>query len=337
MRYCCISIDVECDKGPNWLIKKPMQFTSVHHTIPDYLQPCLQAAGAKATYLLSPEVLNDPKNIKILSTVRQQGAELGTHLHSEFVPPFDNTGANKTQRMQNEYPRHIEEKKIVNLTERFKTVFNFSPTAFRAGRFGLSNHTLTILQKYDYCVDSSVAPFSSWKNEIDFFGAPTQPYFPDQHNFRQKGDMHIVEIPVTIGACWWEYIPPALFRVLPPTCLFWGVLRKHLFLNGKFTPVWLRPTFATTRQMKKLEKRESRKVSDVFLNMMFHSVEFSAGNSPYAQSREKVNDFKRELETTLNHLKIMGYKFVTLTEAAKIFRKRYEHSTHHRIRTPGRS
>jgi hypothetical protein len=336
MRYCCITIDVECDKGPNWLVKQPLQFRSVHDTIPNCLQPCFQSVGAKATYLLSPEVLNDAKNIATLTKIKQEGAELGTHLHGEFVAPFEEKDTAKTSHMLSHYPPEIEAQKIYNLTEKFKQIFQFTPRSFRAGRFGLSTKTLSILEKLDYSVDTSVAPFSSWKNEINFFGAPTQPYFPDRNNFNHRGDMRIVEIPVSIGASWWDYIPGFVLKSIPSDSLFWGVLRKYLLLDRKFRPIWLRPVFASFDQMKKLEKRERRKTKDVFLNMMFHSVEFSAGHSPYAQNVDKVNFYINRLISILSYLKSNGYQFVTLSEAANIFRKKNENSTYHRIRTPGR-
>jgi peptidoglycan/xylan/chitin deacetylase (PgdA/CDA1 family) len=332
VRCCCISIDVECDKGPDWLVKYPLQFKSVHDTIPNCLQPCFQSVGAKATYLLSPEVLDDAKSIATLAEIKQKGAELGTHLHGEFIPPFEEKNTERTSHILSHYPPEIEAQKIYNLTEKFKQIFQFTPNSFRAGRFGLSDKTLSILEKLNYSVDTSVAPFSSWKNEINFFGAPTQPYFPDQNNF----DMRLVEIPVTIGASWWDYIPKFVLKIVPSDSLFWGVLRKHLHLERKFRPIWLRPTFATFDQMKKLEKRERMKKQDVFLNMMFHSVDFSAGHSPYAQDVMEVNVYKKRLISILSYLKSNGYQFITLSEAANIFRKKNENSTHYRIRTSGR-
>ncbi len=336
MRYCSISIDVECDKGPNWLVKRPLQFRSVLDTIPNCLQPCFQSMGAKATYLLSPEVLNDEESVATLSKIRQKGAELGTHLHGEFIPPFEEKEAVKTRHMLSHYSPEIEAQKLENLTKKFKQIFQFNPNSFRAGRFGLSNKTLSILEKLNYSVDTSVAPFSAWKNEINFFGAPTQPYFPDQNNFKRRGDMRIVEMPVTIGASWWDYIPTSVLKIVPSDSLFWGVLRKYFFLERKFRPIWLRPTFATFDQMKKLEKKERMKTEDVFLNMMFHNVDFSAGHSPYAQDITGVNVYKKRLACILSYLKSNGYQFVTLSEAANIFREINENSTHYRIRTAGR-
>lgn len=187
--YLSITIDTECDKGPGWLIQKPLKFRSTIDGIPNILEPIFQQFGAKATYFLSPEVIQNDECVSVLKDVQKSGAELGTHLHGEFIEPHTKLDTDATWEMQSTYTRDIEYQKIKNLTTLFKEKFGYDPTSFRAGRFGIGKNTLPILADLGYTIDSSVAPYCMWKDKggfIEFFGVPTQPYHPDINDPKKK-------------------------------------------------------------------------------------------------------------------------------------------------------
>jgi len=89
--FLCVTIDCECDKGPRWRTELPLSFTGVTVGIAEKLHPLFARFGVKPTYLLSSEVMSDAASVEVLRSL--EGAELGTHLHGEFV---GNEGAPRT-------------------------------------------------------------------------------------------------------------------------------------------------------------------------------------------------------------------------------------------------
>jgi hypothetical protein len=265
--FLCVSIDCECDKGPAWRTQRPLRFAGVHVGIAERLQPLFLHFGAKATYLLSPELLRDESCVERLASL--EGCELGTHLHGEMAEP-EAFQPDVTNALQRDYPPEVERAKMTWLTDSFRAAFGRAPRSFRAGRFGIGASSLAILDDLGYAVESSVTPHVDWSAispGLSFVGAPTQPYHPDPANPGSPGASRLLEVPVTIR-------PSVLSRV--------PLLGKHVEHR------WLRPTRARGKALIALARetlraeRLSRPERPVILNAMFHNVEVVAGASPYA-------------------------------------------------------
>lgn len=324
--YFVVSIDTECDKGPGWLIQRPLQFRAVLEGIPKRLEPVFREFGARATYLLSPEVLRNDECVAILKDVNRDGAELGTHLHGEFIEPHTIFDTDGTWVMQNTYSREVEASKLDNLTQLFRYRFGYSPRCFRAGRFGIGRNTLPILSNLGYWVDSSVAPFAQWADKggnVEFFGVPTQPYFPSEENYKVRGSLPILEVPVTTGNSWYDYLPQPILRAIPRYPRIWGRLIKRLGIKSKMKVCWLRPTFQSIsfedicRLM--LSYLNRFKNDDVFFVMMFHNVDILPGCSPYAQNENEAKQLLERLAQILEFTQLHNAKFVTLSEIRCLF------------------
>lgn len=326
MIYLAITIDTECDKGPGWLIQRPLRFRSVVEGIPERLEPIFREFGARATYLLSPEVMQNDECVTILQEANQRGAELGTHLHGEFIEPHTVLEADTTWAMQNTYSREVEAKKLENLTHLFVDRFGYSPRSFRAGRFGIGRNTLSILSKLDYWVDSSVAPFSQWADKggsVEFFGVPSQPYFPSNESYKLRGSLPILEVPVTTGNSWYDYFPQSILRLIPRYPRLWGGLTKRLGMRSKLKVSWLRPTFPSISfdDIRNLLLTQLNRYNNgnVFLVMMFHNVDIVPGCSPYAQNENDAKLFIKRLIQTLEFAQRRQIHFVTLSEIRELF------------------
>lgn len=273
--FLCVSIDCECDKGPRWRLQRPLRFAGITDGIGARLEPLFRAHGAKATYLLSPEVMRDEASVETLRGVAAT-AELGTHLHGEMATP-DDFEPEVTAVFQRDYPRDVEAAKLASLTGAFRSAFDHAPRSFRAGRFGIGEHSLGLLADLGYAVESSVTPFVEWSDVgapgLDFRRAPTQPYHPDPRAPGQRGDSPLLEIPVTIR--------PRLLNRLP-------------LLGARLERRWLRPTKASGRALVELAKdeiedaRATSPARPVVLNAMFHNVEVVPGASPYAQTEREA-------------------------------------------------
>jgi hypothetical protein len=299
----CVSIDCECDKGPAWRTRRPLAFEGVHVGIAERLHPLFQRFGAKPTYLLSPELFRDARCIERLAAL--EGCELGTHLHGELAEPgaFEPDVTNAVQR---DYPRDVEEAKLAWLTEAFRAAFGRAPRSFRAGRFGLGESTVSLLDALGYAVESSVTPHVDWSDVspgLSFVGAPTQPYHPDPRRPSQRGEARLLEVPVTI-------LPSPLARV--------PLLGKHVEHR------WLRPTrssgqalVAIAREAVDAEQRE-HPGRTVVLNAMFHNVEVCAGTSPYASTEDEARRIVDRVAALLEHCRGEGIPCVGLEDVPEV-------------------
>ena len=304
--YLIISIDTECDKGPNWQVRQPLQFKNVLEGIPKRLQPLFEKYNLKPTYLLSPEVLMNDDCTNLFKSLNENG-ELGTHLHAEFIKPDPNWTAEYTNSFQSDYETRIEFEKLKNLTDLFKAKFDYYPESFRAGRFGISKQTLRFLQDLGYKVDSSVTPFWWWSGEngkgVNFLGSPYQPYHPSSNDFRIPGELRILEVPITIINFFWDKLPMRFQRRLNPLNRV-QITVLNLIFNKKLRCMWLRPTFSSTEEMLAVSAYISQNASTdhIVLCMMFHSNEATASMSPYNSSDNEVCLFLKRLNEYFNSL-----------------------------------
>src|SRR5205823_3568889 len=140
-RALMVTIDTEVDKDRAWRISDPPSFSSVIQGVPDVLSPLFDEFGVVPTYLLSPEVIEDRESAAVLGELGDR-AELGTHLHAEFVEPErtlrrEVMAGQPTEAVQCAYPPEVERAKLKSLTDLFTATFGQRPTAFRAARYGL--------------------------------------------------------------------------------------------------------------------------------------------------------------------------------------------------------
>jgi hypothetical protein len=298
-----ISIDTECDKGEGWKVKQPFRFENVLRGIPDRLQPVFEKFNIIPTFLLSPEVMLNDKCVSLFRSLGQR-IDLGTHLHAEFIPPHENMRAEDTRQFQSSLGRSEECEKLANLTRLFQDRFGYSPRTFRAGRFGLSHFTLSILEDLGYEIDSSVTPFMWWWQErgkgVNFLGAPSQPYFPEVGDFRKKGSMKILEVPVTLVNRFWERFPRSFLLAMNPLAR-WQTVLMNVVLGKRLRSLWLRPTYSTSGQMMSVTEHLAGKVTDgrLTLCMMFHSNEATPGASPYHLTEDSVSAFLDRIQSYL--------------------------------------
>lgn len=287
LKLFVISIDTECDKGRNWEIIRPLSFVGIYKGVGEYLQPLFEKHKIKATYLISPEVMGDAKSVEILKDIERSGAELGTHLHGEFLEPLSNPNAYKTEEKAEDYDDEVEYQKLKNLTDLFVNVFGFRPTSYRAGRFSITPRTFNFLERLGYKVDSSITPYSFGHLPI----SPT-PYFVK----------NILEVPITSYTENWGF-----FKILKASPFYkWRKFRK---VASRFGPIWLRPSLFDYKSMLKLVDGLEKRFGEMVLNMFMHNMEVIPGLSPYDAEFTRKN-----LENIIPAIIDKGYKPGTLHE-----------------------
>lgn len=312
------TIDTECDHDPFWVKSNPLTFDSVCTAIPDRLQPLFERYGARPTYLLASEVLEDDRCVEVLNSLGST-CELGTHLHAEYVNPFRkyaHDAGTKPTEWACSYSLEVEFAKLENLTKLFTRRMGHAPLSYRAGRFGANAQTVKNLCALGYKVDTSVTPHLIWESadghRLDFSDAPEQPYFPARDSIRTRGAYGILEVPVTI-------VEEFSLRELT------GLFRKSLqssFSRRVFRPVWLRPSSTSLSTMKSAALKVQRKYSglrQIVINVMFHSMELVPGASPYARTAEESRVIFERISGFLDFCVRVGWDFCTLSEVHALF------------------
>lgn len=304
--FVVVSIDTECDKGPGWKTQFPLCFRSVTEGIPGIFTPLFRKYDLVPTYLVSPEILQDEDCVALLRGL--QDAELGTHLHGEFIEPEADRDAAVTSTPQTAYAPDVERQKLKNLTDLFHSAIGRRPLSFRAGRFALGRRSLPFLEELGYRVDSSVTPFRT--NEYpgglssNYWGAPLAPYHPSAGDPRRKGSLRLLEVPVTILAPAVARWPSFLLRRLSDRAVKTAPMR--MLLGGPIEKMWVRPLRGTGEQLAAWADAviaSWEPDSTPVLNVMFHSVEVIAAASPYTQTEQEVRGLLGGLEHLFEHLR----------------------------------
>lgn len=317
--YFAVTIDTESDRSPDWSISKNTSFHSVTYAIPYKFMPLFEKYLVIPTFLLSPEVVENDKCVKVLQNLKD-GAELGTHLHSEFAEPFrtlfpSNMAGKKTKIMQSRYSENIEKKKLEWTTKLFQTKFGYLPKSFRAGRFGLGKNTLEHLAYLGYTVDTSVTPGIRWCDEGGKADFREWTFNSKRITVSEKNNLTIVEIPITI-------LPKSMGeRMFESSRLMHFSIMAQSLLNRINEANWLRPSYNTADRMinicKKVIKFSKDKSKPIILNMMLHNVEVISNASPYSKSQFQANLVMERMEKVLEYGRAEGFIFQSLSKTAE--------------------
>lgn len=290
-KHVWITIDTEMDADIHWKKRWPPQYTSVYEGIPKRLRPIWDQYHVHPIYFVSPEVLYSDECCCVLKEEIEKGAIIGAHLHPEYIEPDSHWGK-EIETITPQFPNsacstELEFKKLENLTELIETKLHVKPEWYRGARFGTDLDTIHILEKLGYRYDSSVTPNIDWtsKGGPDHSKAPIDRYHVASDDMYRKGDLGIVEMPVTILGKRWGFIG----RLLPDNWLFYK---------------WLRPTHMTYLEMKQMVK-SLRGHND--LVMMFHSMEIVINKTPYVRNRWMQRYYLWRLDKILAYIKKMGY------------------------------
>jgi len=286
-----ITIDTEPDCDTSWKRSDPLVFESVLIGVPQILRPIWNKFEIKPVYFVSPEVVRDPQCCEVLKKEIQFGAEIGTHLHSEYIEPqkkYENFAGTPSK----EYPcfacsTEVEFEKIKNLTDLIAKNLGVRPVSYRAARYGADLDTIKSLEKLDYKVDSSITPHIDWSYQSgpDHSKAPEQPYFISSDDYYSPGSSKILEVPISIS-------------------------KKRFFLlpDKWFFHRWLRPTHMTVFEMKLLVKEFLKKYDTPVFNMMFHSMEIIPGKTPFVKTALAQKAYINKLEIIIAYLKEKSFQ-----------------------------
>jgi hypothetical protein len=268
-KWFTVTIDTEGDRVCPFFVRRwgPLtgKFNSVLEGIPR-LRSVWNDLSVLPVYLVTDGVLSCPDCVGVLKQEQGAGAEIGTHLHIG-----DDFPCNVPQERQ-----HLEQ-----LTSLYEQAFGARPCSYRAGRYGMSDKTLTALSELGYKVDSSVTPYVDWSAQ----GGPDYRAFSN----RPYWDRGILEVPITIlgKRKWWPF-------------------------GGWSRYKWLRPSVATAEHLKRIVDLACQAGLEV-LNMTFHTMELIPRASPYVRTKAEAVLFLRRVEKTVAYMMKKGFEATTLS------------------------
>ncbi len=266
--------------------------------------------GIKPTYVIDYPIASQADGIKPLKELYdEQLCDIGAHLHPWVTPPFNETVNNK-----NSFPGNLsydqEYQKLKKLTQTIEDNFGFSPTIYKAGRYGVGNNTSKILKDLGYQIDCSVVPntdFSS-SNGPDFsLQKNCQPYWFAENK--------ILEIPLTV-----DYVG----LLSGAGNRLYNTLQQDKFIKlkvpgifsrlGLFERIRLSPEGHTLDELKRLTLSMLQKNHKIFC-LTYHSSTLMPGGSPYVNNEKELAAFLDTIDQYLDFFEntIKG-KFSTLKE-----------------------
>lgn len=199
MKTCFLSIDVE---------KRERQQKGVFEGVEklDDILNIFKRHQVHATLFVTGEVLEKyPNLVKKWSEDFEIGCHHYRHITLDKLEPEE------------------KERQIRDFVNLYKDIFGIYPSGFRAPRHSIDSQGFGILEKYGFLYDSSVVPrliflhrYSGYKGK-----APIMPYCPSFKNYRQKGDMKILEIPdassflgIPLAGTWIRHLGVSFFKFL---------------------------------------------------------------------------------------------------------------------------
>jgi hypothetical protein len=321
-----LTIDTEGDN--QWTHGLELTVENIKY-VPRFQDLC-EKYNIKPTYLVTSEICEDNFAREIFKEyLKSDKAEIGAHLHSWTTPPFlDKNGYRFNDidhAFASELPQDLLASKIKYLTDQIEASFGKRSFSFRSGRYGFNIDVARVLADNSYLIDSSVTPFMQWSNIQGISGGTGGPDFLDHTPYPFKYDFEsrsLIEIPITILPTRFplnssKTLAISYFRNVDKS-IFLRILRKFFFRNQ---PLWLRPLGWMDINLFEELLNEAMKIELPYIVMMFHSSELMPGCSIYRTDKDAVEKLYVLLELFFDLLRNRGINSVTLTEAARNWKK----------------
>lgn len=318
------TIDVEEDM-PGWEITDPITVQNAT-ALPQLADACAEI-GVRPTYLCTYPVVTDPVSSQILRSLSARGdCEIGTHLHPWNTPPFNGIpGRDVDERTVPYYQYELGPErfrlKLEVLHAAITELTGTAPVSFRAGRFGIDAATLAVLPELGYQVDSSVTPLEEHLDDDgpDFRSAPQAPYRPSRHDISRRGDLPIVEVPVSVAL---THRLPRMFTQafvhIPKTMHVRGLLSRDYLRLVDFA--WLYPARFDLDLMVRAATTLHGEGNPI-LNVFIHSSELIPGASGRVRTQGDVDEFVARARSILRFcIEEFGALPMTLGEAGRELR-----------------
>lgn len=327
--YLFITIDTEEDPWGGYTEKNPPLLNIKNIPL---LQEIFDKHAVVPTYLINYPVATDNYSIELLKALyKEKRCDIGTHCHPWNNPPFVGEEANEINSFLCNLPYDLILKKLTELHSAIVENFHFTPTVFRAGRWGVGENVIKVIHKLGYKVDTSVTPYVSWEH----CGGPKL-YRKSNSHYGMTGmvekcdsfekclncsnkDECVVEIPPTMG--FFQKHSELCFkvsRILQNKNIFKklhisGVLDRLGLLNFRT----LSPESSSLEAMVRISKVMMNK-GHRFINMSFHSNSLMPGMSPFVKNESEMITFLVKIDKYLQIIKKENIQSIGMSRAIEV-------------------
>lgn len=306
---CALAIDAEEDFDWRLPVASTQHSTGSMRGIGE-LQEIVGAYGLRPCYLLTYPVLEDPAVVHLLRRQHERGlCELGAQLHPWVNPPL--TGdAGPGASFSGNLPPGVEERKLLALCQRFVECFGHAPTAYRAGRYGLSPQTPGLLERHGFAIDTSVAPRTT---SPDVGGPDYAGYDCDPFWFGER--QRLLELPLCRSIVGWGgRYAPHVYRALSAPWLARLRVTAAMTRLGFAERITLSPEGNDVAAMLRLVSALRARGQTIFV-LSFHSSSLAVGRNPYVRTRADLHQFYDRLSGVLTAMSdTLGFGFARLSE-----------------------
>ena len=314
MRNLLFVLSVDTEEEWDWDGPFPNRVISVDNVrhLPAF-QDHANQLGLSTTYFLDYAVMENAHSREVLRDLyhNHSNIEYGAHLHPWVTPPKVPVSSEADSHIVN-LPIETVAEQLAFLTSAVKELTGRQPTAFRSGRWGISDPILEALVEQGYQVDSSIYPF--YENE--WFSCARYDSWPMALPQQTMGGP-LIELPVTAGFNHQSFAnaqrlhevleqsPWDNFRLIG---ILWA-LRLH-------RKIYLSPELSTASDMIALCKQMLRQEYPV-IHMYLHSSSLLPGSTKYVRSDQDKARLLRRIDKVVTYLRSHCHIHpMTITEAA---------------------
>ncbi|WP_417608986.1 polysaccharide deacetylase family protein [Parasphingorhabdus sp.] len=268
-------------------------------------QTFAETYGVKPIYFVDYAIIEDDAASAFLKTVtEQQTALVGVHLHPWVNPPFEEE-VNVHNSFAGNLPKALEEQKLVILRDAIRDKIGVAPTIFRAGRYGMGPHTMELLIKHGFVLDSSIRPMFDYSEQggPDFLAVGSEPFW-------WNDDKRLLEVPLTT-------VYSGLLR--KQAGLAAAIMEKYPLANALLSRSKMLERIPLTPEG--VSARETKEAIDVALDddlqllvFSFHSPSLSPGYTPYVRTQADLDEFYDWWRDVLAHLQTRNVRPLEIGE-----------------------
>jgi hypothetical protein len=263
------------------------QVTAMRHV--DRAQRIFNRFGITPVYVVDYPIASQADGyLPLLDILKSGRCEIGAHPHPWVNPPDLEDVSGPNTFMCN-LPESLQRAKLERLCDQIGDVFGQSPTIYKAGRYGIADSTIPLLEDLGFEADVSVCPQFDFSVEHgpSFVEFDSRPFFLSDR---------LLEIPCTVDYTGWAgTLRPALHRMARRDALtaFRGV--GALAKMGAVNRIMLSPEGNSFDEMRALTEELFERGLRTFM-FTFHSPSLEPGHTPYVRTRADLDRFLQDIE-----------------------------------------
>lgn len=301
-----ITVDTEGDNLWNYRDGDVVETRNASY-LPRFQRVC-DEYGFKPVWLTNYEMACSKEFMSFASDCLGRGScEVGIHIHAWNNPPICH--------LERKYPGNpyliefsdnVMREKFRNTFELIRSQTGISPKTHRSGRWAMDERYFKILEEFNISADCSFTPGISWKGVTGSTVSDGSDYSNVPQYTHRIGK--ITEVPVTV-----RHISHFLSD---------GPFKHRLKSMISGSNVWLRPALSGVRDMKCLIDMVHTEDNVDYLELMLHSSELMPGGSPYASTKQDIEDLYYRIRSVFDYVKSLGYEGETMNKYVSSKEKR---------------